>query len=272
MVRRRLWMGLLALGLALGLTRVAVAGGAEARDEGVEHARLVGAELLKGQIYHVEGLALDPARIWVTSIDHATQRGYLHVFDRATGRLLNRIDLTDGPRCHPGGISLSGGSLWVPVAEDRPNSTAVLLRIDNATLTVQRRIPVADHLGFVAASPQGLVAGNWDSRLLYVFDAAGNGPIRVVANPSPTHYQDMKFDGNQLVAGGDRSPWSGTVDWLSFPSLKLERSLTTGSTGSIRPFGRGGPLSGEGMAIEGRELYFAPEDGPSRVFHFELDS
>lgn len=258
--------------LGFGLISVAVAAAERSALEGVEHAQLVGAEVLKGQVFHIQGLALTPDRIFVTSVDKAAQRAYLHVFDRANGQLLRQIDLTDGPRCHPGGISISGGLLWVPVAEYRPDSTSVLIALDTATLTEQRRIPVGDHLGFVAASPRGLVAGNWNSKLLYVFDAAGGGPIRVVPNPSSTQYQDMKFVGDQLVAGGDRSPLSGSLDWLSFPSLKVERSLRTGSTAAIRPFGRGEPFSGEGMAIEGRELYFAPEDGPSRVFHFRLDA
>jgi hypothetical protein len=26
------------------------------------------------------------------------------------------------------------------------------------------------------------------------------------------------------------------------------------------------------MAIEGRDLYLVPEDGPSRMFHFRLDA
>lgn len=268
-VRRMMW-ALLAL-LGLGLMNAAVAAAKRSTFGGVEDARLIGTELLQGQVFHIEGLALGPTRIWVTSIDKAAQRGYLHEFDRASGKLIRQIDLTDGPRCHPGGISLSGRSLWIPMAETRPDSSAVLLELDTGTLQVQRRIPVSDHIGFVAASPLGLVAGNWDSKLLYEFGPSGNGPIRVVNNPSATRYQDMKFVGNQLVAGGDRSPWSGTVDWLAYPSLQLVRSLHTGAVEPIRPIGRGGPYSSEGMAIEGRDLYFAPEDGPSRVFHFRLN-
>ncbi len=31
-------------------------------------------------------------------------------------------------------------------------------------------------------------------------------------------------------------------------------------------------LGDSGTAIEGRELYVLPEDGPSRVFHYQLDT
>jgi hypothetical protein len=147
-----------------------------------------------------------------------------------------------------------------------------LIEIDADTLQERRRIVVADHIGCVAASGQTLVAGNWDSRLLYVFDLAGGRPERVVHNPSATHYQDMKFAGGQLVAGGNTSWLTGTVDWIDYRTMKVIRSVKAGAVGPIRPVGRGGPNTGEGFAIEGRELYVLPEDGPSRVFHFRLDA
>ncbi len=238
----------------------------------VEHAQLLGALQLQGEVFHVQGLALGPARIWVTSVDHATDTAWLHEFERKTGKFMRRLELTDGARYHPGGLSLSGGSLWVPVAEMKASSSAVLVEIDAETLAVRRRIAVADHIGCVAAAGQTLVAGNWDSRLLYVFDLARGAAVRVVPNPSGTHYQDMKFADGKLVASGNTGWLSGTVDWIDVPTMTLTRSIKAGSIGPVRPFGRGGPYTGEGMAIEGRELYVVPEDGPSRVFHFRLDA
>jgi len=98
-----------------------------------------------------------------------------------------------------------------------------------------------------------------------------SAPPRVVRNPSATRHQDMKFVGDRLVAGGALTPWSGAVDWIDWPSLTVTRTLRAGAIGPIRPIGRGGPYTGEGMAIEGRDLYLVPEDGPSRMFHFRLD-
>jgi hypothetical protein len=227
---------------------------------------------LEGELFHVQGLDVAGRHIWVTSVDLANQKGYLHQFDRATGRLLRRLDVTDGARFHPGGISVSGGSIWVPVAEMKPDSSTTLLEIDAATLAVRRKIQVADHLGCVAASGQRLVAGNWNSRLLYVFDLASTAPPRVVRSPSSTQYQDMKFVDGQLVAGGSRTLWSGTVDWIDVASMQITRRLRTGPVGVARPLGRGGAYSGEGMAVEGRDLYFLAEDGPSRVHRFTLDA
>lgn len=264
--------------LLTSLSVAAAAGQFEGGFDGaIEHARPRGALALDGELFHVQGLEVTGAHIWVTSVDQANRKAWLHQFDSASGRFLRRLDLSDGARFHPGGISISGKSIWVPVAEYRPDSSAVLIEIDSDTLKVRRRILVADHLGCVAASGNTLVAGNWNSRLLYVFDlgqlqSGTPAPPRVVPNPSATAWQDMKFVGRHLVAGGARTPWNGAIDWIDWPSMKIVRTLRSGAIGLARPFGSGGAYSGEGLAIEGRDLYLLPEDGPSRVFRFTLDA
>lgn len=237
----------------------------------IDQAHYVATQKLQGKLFHVQGLELDQAHVFATSVDGRHHRAWLHRFNRASGALEARIDLTDGGRYHVGGMSLVGTSLWVPVAEPRAHSSARLLEIDSRAMVVRRSIVIPDHLGCVAARPGLLVAGNWDSRELYLIDPDRPDQWRRIANPSSTRWQDMKFVGNQLVAGGYTSPWSGTIDWIDWPAMKLVRSIHDGAIGAIRPFGRGGALSGEGMAIEGRELYLLPEDGPGRVFHFRLD-
>ena len=265
-VRSALTMILL---LLAGLT---ISAARDPLDGRIEHTHLLGALDLGGELFHVQGLAIEGAHVWVTSVDRATRRGYLHEFDRATGRFLRRGELTDGPRYHPGGISAGGGMIWVPVAEMRPDSSATIVALDQHTLRVRRRIRIADHLGCVAVLGRTLVAGNWDSRALYILDIDDPASLRVVPNPSRTRYQDMKFVDGQLVAGGPVSWWRGSVDWIDWPSLTLRRSLRAGAIGPIAPFGRGGALTGEGMAIDGRDLYVVPEDGPSRLFRFRLDA
>jgi hypothetical protein len=54
--------------------------------------------------------------------------------------------------------------------------------------------------------------------------------------------------------------------------MKLTRTLRSAMVGPVRPFGPAGSYTGEGMALKGRDLYVVPEDGPSRLFHFRLDS
>jgi len=270
MIRKTLRTGSTVLFLLLSSLSVAAA--PDPFDGAIEHARLLGTLPLEGEMFHVQGLELDSRRVWVTSVDQTSHKGYIHEFDRQTGKLRRRLELTDGTKYHPGGISISGGSIWVPVAELKPNSTSVLVEIDADSLRIRRKIQVADHLGCVAASGETLVAGNWDSQLLYIFDLRDMARARTVSNPSPTRYQDMKFVQGQLVAGGSLTLWSGAVDWIDWPSMKRSRTLRAGAIGPIRPLGRGGPYTGEGMAIEGRDLYVVPEDGPSRLFHFRLDA
>jgi hypothetical protein len=241
-------------------------------NHGIEHARLVGALPLKGKLFHVQGVAIDGDHIWVTSVDKVRRRGYLHEFDRTSGQFLRRIELTDGMRYHPGGISITGRSIWVPVAEMKQSSSAIMVEIDADTLVVRRSIPVADHIGCIAASPGMLIAGNWDSKLFYVFDLAGGAPVRTVTNPSATKFQDMKLIGNELVAGGTLDKRNGAIDWIDWPSLKLTRTLRSGVTRRELFHASARPYTAEGMTLDGRDLFVVPQDGPSRMFHFRLDT
>lgn len=238
----------------------------------IEGAQLLDVLKLDGELFHVQGVELDRQRIWVTSVDLKNRKGYIHEFDRATGKFLRRLELTDGARYHPGGISIHDRSIWVPVAELKRNSSTVLEEIDADSLEIRRRIYVADHLGCVAASGRNLIAANWNSKLIYTFDLDNKERVRVAPNPSRTRYQDMKLVDGQLVASGSLTRRSGTIDWIDWPSMKLTRTLWTGATSDVTSFNHARPYTGEGMAIEGRELYVIPEDGPSRLFHFRLDA
>lgn len=228
-----------------------------------EQAHLDSVTNLDGKLYHVQGVDLDSEHIWVTSVDSDAHRAYLAQFSRATGKLERQVDLTDGPRFHPGGFSLHGSSLWVPVAEYHPHSSAVIEEIDKHTLGLKRKILVPDHIGCVAVTPDNLIAGNWDSKQFYVLDMSGM-QIRVIDNSSHNIYQDIKFDRGMLVASGTFTQSTGAVDWYAWPSMKLVRSLPFGTTD------RGVPYTAEGMAVKGNELYFMPEDVRGRLFHFVL--
>jgi hypothetical protein len=253
------------------LSSLATAAAPLRQDFAIENAQLMSALKLDGELFHVQGVELESQRIWVTSVDRKNRKGYIHEFDRTTGRIMRRLELTDGARYHPGGISISGRSIWVPVAEMKRNSSTVLVEIDADSLQVRRSIYVDDHLGCVAASSRKLIAGNWHSEKLYIFDLSSEEPMRIVPNPSPTRYQDMKLVDGQLVAGGSLSGRSGTIDWIDLPSMQLARTLRTGATSPDTATGRVRPYTGEGMALQGRELYVVPEDGPSRMYHFRLD-
>jgi hypothetical protein len=235
-----------------------------AQVQSVEHARMVEVKDLKGIVFHVQGVDLDEEHIWVTSVDSSAKKGYLHQFNRKTGEFERQVDVTDGPRYHAGGFSISRNSIWVPVAEYRPNSTAVLVELDKRTLAVKRKLSVADHVGCVAVTKDSLIAGNWGSRKLYVLDMDGK-QISVMNTPSPNQYQDIKFVDGMLVGGGNLTKTTGSVDWYGWPSMKLVRSLASGTTDRDKLY------TAEGMALKGKDLYLVPEDGPTRMFHFVIE-
>ncbi len=219
---------------------------------------------LKGTTYHVQGVDFDNRRVWVTSVDTPHQKGFLHEFSLATGQLLRQVEIQDGVRFHAGGISADGGSLWIPVAEYRRNSSSVIQRRSKRTLDLEFQFDVPDHIGCIAATPDSLTGGNWDSKEFYVWDRRGQ-LIRRVTSDTANAYQDMKFDAQRIVAGGLLADRTGAIDWLDYPSLHLLRRLKVGNTD------RGFPFTREGMAIHGRQLMLLPEDGPSRLFIFKLN-
>jgi hypothetical protein len=132
------------------------------------------------------------------------------------------------------------------------------------TLGLEFQFAVPDHIGCVAAGPDMLIGGNWDSRDFYIWDLTGR-LIRKVANPTGNAYQDLKFAGGRVVASGHLPDHTGAIDWLEYPSLRLIRRIPVGSSS------RGVSYANEGMAIRGDQVLFLPEDSPSRLFRFRLE-
>ena len=138
---------------------------------------------LKGKLPHVQGIDLDDRHLWVTSVDAPARKGYLAEFALPSGEHVRSIELQDGPRFHPGGIAADADSIWIPVAEYRRQSSAVIQRRDKRTFAVKQQFEVADHIGCVAVNQDVIVGGNWDSRDLYVWDRSGK-LLNKIANPT----------------------------------------------------------------------------------------
>lgn len=218
---------------------------------------------LKGKLPHVQGIDLDDRHLWVTSVDAPARKGYLAEFALPSGEHVRSIELQDGPRFHPGGIAADADSIWIPVAEYRRQSSAVIQRRDKRTFAVKQQFEVADHIGCVAVNQDVIVGGNWDSRDLYVWDRSGK-LLNKIANPTGNGFQDLKFDRATLVGSGLLPGRWSAIDWMDFPSLKQVRRVMLGKTDRGEPFAR------EGMAIRDGLVYLLPEDGPSRLFTFRL--
>ena len=218
---------------------------------------------LHGDTHHPQGIDFDQQHIWVTSVDRTQRKGYLQEFSLSTGEHLRTVDVTKGDRYHPGGFSAREGSLWIPVAEYRRASSAVIQKRNLRTQELESEFEVMDHIGCIAAAPDVLIGGNWDSRDFYIWDYRGR-LIRKVASPTGNSYQDLKFVDGWLVGAGSLADHTGAVDWLEYPSLRLVRRVTVGRTS------RGVSYTNEGMALRGDRIFFLPEDSPSRLFEFRL--
>jgi hypothetical protein len=218
---------------------------------------------LEGETQHVQGIDTDGVRLWVTSVDRAARKGYLFRFDARSGRRAQSIEVHDprdgGARYHPGGLAFDGRSVWIPVAEYRASSTAVIQRRNADTLALEQEFRVDDHIGCIAATSDMLIGGNWDSRDFYVWNYQGN-LARKVASATGNAYQDLKFRNAQLVASGTLPGRKGAIDWLDYPSLRLNHRVMMANTE------KGEPLTREGMTIHSQEIWLLPEDSHSRLF------
>jgi hypothetical protein len=209
---------------------------------------------LHGKVFHVQGVDLDSHFIYVTSIDKKRHRAYLHKFT-LDGTLVRAVDLTDGPRYHPGGLTLDGEHLWVPVAETKPDSSAQILQIDKTTLDVVSSFAVADHIGAVAVRDERLYGATWEAKAFYLWDRNGK-ILGHPVNPTQVSYQDMKFIDGELVASGLMpGKQSGAVDWLDPDTFEPRQRLPVGKMNN-------GPVwTREGMTLKGGKLYLLPADG-----------
>jgi hypothetical protein len=147
-----------------------------------------------------------PCPVPCDGYDRTPGRGVGHLFVvGANGALLADIRLGEGHMYHPGGIDYDGRWLWVPVAEYRPNSNAIVYRVDPNSLTVAEAFRVRDHIGGVVRDRvDGHVHGvSWGSRTFYEWTARGE---QLVREPNESHfidYQDCDYLAfRKMVCGG----------------------------------------------------------------------
>ena len=238
--------------------------------------------------YHPQGFALVGDRIFMSTVeiieapvrypepvdghDRSPGRGVGHVLvlDRA-GHLLRDVVLGEGDAYHPGGIDFDGRSVWVPVAEYRPDSAAVIYRLDPATYRVREAFRVRDHVGGVVRDrATGQVHGvSWGSRTLYRWTPDGRQLSR---RPNEDHlldYQDCDYAAyrKQICGGvtGLPAPGGGAYE---LGGLAL-RDLGSGRILHEVPFpvfsSAGHVVTRNPVALEARDgvlrLFTAPDDG-----------
>lgn len=222
---------------------------------------------LEGDTHHVQGLAVSENRAWLTSVDRAARKGFLFEYELESGRRLRAVEVQAGETYHPGGIDQDEDSLWIPVAEYRPDSKSVIQRRSKATLELLASFEVPDHIGAVAVLPDGLLMANWDARKFYLYTRDGR-LVWARPNPNPARYQDLKRRYGAILASGLRgrgAAAAAVIEWLDPETLRPLQNETLGRTD------RGVPFTNEGMDYRDGLLYLVPEDTPSRLFVFRWE-
>jgi hypothetical protein len=138
--------------------------------------------------------------------------GHLFVFTKE-GKLLKDLKLGEGTVYHPGGIAYDGKSIWISVAEYRPNSKSIIYKVNPETMNSEEVFRTNDHIGGILHDgKQGtLKAVNWGSRMLYEFNEKGK-VLRKSNNPSHfIDYQDCENAGkdNMICSGITELPQQG---------------------------------------------------------------
>ena len=160
------------------------------------------------QTYHPQGFARVGDRLYMSSVeiieapqkypqpiggyDRTPGKGIAHLFELSLdGRLLAQTTLGEGIIYHPGGIDYDGQSLWVPVAEYRPDSRSIIYRVDPDTLRAEEVFRVNDHVGgIVRDEVNGELHGvSWGSRTFYDWTSRGKELDRT---PNPEQYVDFQ--------------------------------------------------------------------------------
>jgi Family of unknown function (DUF6454) len=177
---------------------------------------------LRFATYHPQGFALVGDTIFMSTVqiieppvrypqpidgyDRTPGKGIGHVLviDRQ-GTLIKDLTLGEDTVYHPGGIDFDGQSVWVPVAEYRPNSKAIVYQIDPLTYQVSERFRVGDHVGGVVRDRvTGTIHGvSWGSRTLYEWTPTGHQLSRQANNDHILDYQDCDYAGwrKQICSG-----------------------------------------------------------------------
>lgn len=217
---------------------------------------------LEGETFHVQGIVVRGATLWLTATDREKHEAWLFEYDAGTGQRRRAKNITHGERTHPGGLSLAGETLWIPVAENRNGGRSVVLALAARTLATEPTFEVDDHIGAVAHAGDRLFGANWDARQIYEWTPQG-AVARKRANPTGGRYQDMKFAAGRLIASGMEGQ-AGVIRWLDPETLLPSAEIRTGRTG------RNVWYTNEGMDVADGRLYLLPEDAPSRLYSYSL--
>jgi hypothetical protein len=215
--------------------------------------------------------------------------GHLFKID-ARGNLTGDLTLGEGSIYHPGGIDYDGRSIWVPVAEYRPNSYSIIYRVDPHTMTATEVFRFKDHIGGIVHNTDDntLHGVSWGSRRFYRWTLDGAGRVtnadaipeqlRVINRAHYIDYQDCHYVGNRRMLCSGLNNYRSSVDdpvfrlgGFEIVDLKNDQAIYQVPIELWSPSGR--PMTQNPFWVEatdsGLKAYFMPDDDTSTLFIYE---
>ncbi|MEZ0171599.1 DUF6454 family protein [Microvirga sp. TS319] len=229
----------------------------------------------------------------VDGYDRDTGAGVGHLFKiDMKGNLVSEITLGEGSVYHPGGIDYDGRYIWVPVAEYRPNSRAIIYRVDPETMKAEEMFRFADHIGGLVhdTDDNSLHGVSWGSRRFYRWTLGSDGKptngdeapekLRTLNTSHYLDYQDCKYAGEHRMLCSGVTEMRITPDAGPFRLGGLDLvSLTDGrpifQTPVLLWTAGGMDMTHNPVWMEASEAgirgYFMPEDDKSVLYIYEAE-
>jgi hypothetical protein len=240
--------------------------------------------------FHPQGMVRIGDTFYVSSVEVRNRAagdgvGHLFVINRA-GQLIKDLTLGEGPIYHPGGIDYDGTDIWVPVAEYRPDSRAIVYRVSPETLSPTKVLTVDDHIGAIVhdVATHSLHGASWGSRRFYrwMLDAQGRVAGEPTRRLNPSHYVDYQ---DCKSAGAGRMLCTGVTEIRRGPDTPAFRlgGLELIDLTDARPLYQVPVLlwTPDGHAMTqnpawfepmpaGLRGYFMPEDDTSTIYIYDV--
>ncbi|HEX9510671.1 MAG TPA: DUF6454 family protein [Puia sp.] len=250
--------------------------------------------------FHCQGMVKIGEDFWVSSVevnipangvfDRSKGAGHLFRID-ASGKLLAQLPIGEGSIYHPSGIDFDGAHIWIAAAEYRPDSQAIIYKVDPKTMQIHEIFRWKDHIGGIArnTATNTLHGISWGSRRFYQWKLDKEGQVRQpLATPAETailnnsfyiDYQDNQYLGGQemLYTGlaAYKKPDGNTYALGGIEIVDLARNqavhqvpvqLWSPATGAVMTQNPSFFELAEGDKVR---AYFMPDDNESTIFVYE---
>lgn len=170
--------------------------------------------------FHCQGMVKIGEEFWVSSVeveppatgawDRSKGKGHLFRID-SKGNQLADIAIGEGAIYHPGGIDFDGKYIWIAAAEYRPDSQAIIYRLEPGSQQLKEQFRWQDHIGGILRDPEtnSLHGISWGSRRFYEWPMDKDGTVRLpaagahrdAAKLNSSFYID--YQDNQYIGGGE---------------------------------------------------------------------